>query len=640
MKILTDLLSSSKFTFRQKILFVAVSGMIIASIVYTVSAVRSEQRIMRDEFVKRAEVVTRLASHIGELPLISKNPELISKAISSIKSIQEISVVAFYDNTKQLLVKEGFIDLPPMRFDESQKMSIYEAKDFFDLSTPVYTLTPDEDLDMFQDSESEGTIKETVGWVRICFSKTFMKEAQQDIIHKGLIIAIAFTLGSILLFYKLFTVAAKPLSTLSDAVKSISKGTYPEIPITSSDEIGTLTSEFNRMSYTIREREDMLVNQARLSSFIADIGMELTESQTIETVLQRCTGMMVQRLHATVARIWICRKEDDPLELMACSGINSQADNQETSIPVDQYEAGNIARKRSPDFINDIESLNREGRKWIKNHGIISYAGYPLIVEKRLIGVIEMFAAKPISENVLKTLDSAASGIALGMQHKLAEEQIKASLHEKEVLLREIHHRVKNNMQIISSLINLQSQQVGDEKYVEMFNDSRNRIRSMALVHEKLYHSDDLSNISFKDYVQSLVNDLLTFYETHAGQISIETDLEDIQLSIDVAIPCGLIINELVTNSFKHAFPEHRKGMIFIQFSKSDQGGEDGFTLIVRDNGAGIPEHLDIRKTKSLGLQLVTSLAEHQLRGSIQVDSNNGTEFRMQFNGPIYKKRI
>ncbi len=640
MKIITDLLSSARFSFRQKIVLIAVSGIIIASIVYTVSAVRSEQRIMRDEFVKRAEVVTRLASQIGELPLISKNPELISKAISSLKSIQEISVIAFYDDAKQLLVKEGAFELPPMRFTGSSKMSIYEENDFFDLAAPVFTLSSGEDIDMFRDTEEVGAVRETVGWVRICFSKAFMKEAQRDIIHKGIIIAIAFTLGSIILFYKLFTVTAKPLAILSDAAKSISKGTYPEIPITSGDEIGTLTSEFNRMSSTIREREDMLVNQARLSSFIADIGMELTESETLEIVLQRCTGMMIQRLQATVARIWIYRTEEKSLELMAGSGIYSLSENQETGIPTDQFEAGKIAREQSPYLINEGNSLIREGRQWITEHGIVSYAGYPLIVEKRLIGVIEMFATKPISDNVLKTLDSVASGIALGMQHKLAELKIKASLHEKEVLLREIHHRVKNNMQIISSLINLQAQQIGDDQYVEMFNDSRNRIRSMALVHEKLYHSEDLSNISFRDYAQSLINDLFAFYETHSGQISIEADLEDIRLSIDVAIPCGLIINELVTNSFKHAFPGSRKGTIFIQFSRANLEEEEGFTLTVRDNGAGIPENLDIRNTKSLGLQLVTSLAEHQLRGTIEVTNDNGTEFRIQFKGPIYKQRI
>ncbi len=213
---------------------------------------------------------------------------------------------------------------------------------------------------------------------------------------------------------------------------------------------------------------------------------------------------------------------------------------------------------------------------------------------------------------------------------KRVEEEIKKSLKEKEVLLREIHHRVKNNMQIISSLLTLQSQYLKDKKDADIFIDSQNRIESMSLVHEKLYQSRDLAKIDFKEYVEDMTSGLFQSYGVDAGNISLNIDVENIELAIDHAIPCGLIINELVTNSLKYAFPEGRKGEIKISLRSS---GENVIELVVGDNGIGIPKDLDFRKTESLGLHLVTILAESQLHGEIKLDRSNGTEFQIKFRG-------
>lgn len=224
---------------------------------------------------------------------------------------------------------------------------------------------------------------------------------------------------------------------------------------------------------------------------------------------------------------------------------------------------------------------------------------------------------------------------------KIAEEKIMTSLREKEVLLKEIHHRVKNNMQVISSLLNLQARQIRDKKYIELFNESRNRIASMALVHEKLYNSKDLANVDFKDYIHSLVNGLFTFYGISANKVLLKMSIENISLSIDTAIPCGLIINELVSNSLKYAFPEEKKGELQIVLDKA--GTDDNnivYGLIISDNGIGIHDGIDIRKTKSLGLQLVTNLAEHQLQGDIQLHRSGGTSFCIRFRELRYKSRM
>ncbi len=212
-------------------------------------------------------------------------------------------------------------------------------------------------------------------------------------------------------------------------------------------------------------------------------------------------------------------------------------------------------------------------------------------------------------------------------ERKKAEEQINASLHEKVVLLREIHHRVKNNLQVISSLLNLQSGYIEDKKSLEIFRESQNRVKSMALIHEKLYHSKELNKIEFSEYIKSLTKDLFNSYNIDDDRIILKSDFEGIYFEIDTAILCGLIINELVSNSLKHAFPNGKKGEVFIGINKIQ---DNKYVLILKDNGIGFPPNLDFRKTESLGLQLVTTLTE-QLGGVIELCKNGFTEFRIVF---------
>lgn len=214
-----------------------------------------------------------------------------------------------------------------------------------------------------------------------------------------------------------------------------------------------------------------------------------------------------------------------------------------------------------------------------------------------------------------------------------ATARTKASLKEKEVLLREIHHRVKNNMQVISSLLRLQSSNVKDEQQIEMLKESQNRIKAMALIHEKLYRSKDLANIDFNDYIKNLVNDLFISYKVNTGKIVLKMNIDTVSFGIDTAIPCGLIVNELVSNSLKYAFPEGEEGEIKVSLHRITDLKSKMFELTVSDNGVGIPEDLDIRKTESLGLRLITNLAERQLQGKVKLNRNKGTEFRIKFKG-------
>jgi PAS domain S-box-containing protein len=217
-----------------------------------------------------------------------------------------------------------------------------------------------------------------------------------------------------------------------------------------------------------------------------------------------------------------------------------------------------------------------------------------------------------------------------------SEKAAQASLQEKEVMLREIHHRVKNNMQVISSLFNLQAGKTLNPEYREILKEGQTRIRAMSLVHEKLYQSRDLSKIDLAGYIQSLAAHLFHVYLTDSNRIRLETDFEEIPLlDINSAVPCGLILNELISNSLKHAFPEGRKGLIRIGLKR---GPDDRIILRVADDGIGFPKDFDFRQLESLGLQ-IAKLLVGQLDGTIELDRENGTAFTVTFRELKYTPR-
>jgi PAS domain S-box-containing protein len=227
-------------------------------------------------------------------------------------------------------------------------------------------------------------------------------------------------------------------------------------------------------------------------------------------------------------------------------------------------------------------------------------------------------------------------------QGKLAEKRILASLEEKEVLLQEIHHRVKNNLQVISSLLDLQVDYIHHKQPQEVFNEIKNRIKSIALVHEKLYLSKDLSRVDFHDYLTTLIDNLFRSYSVSPAQIAVKLQVEDVSLGIDTAIPCGLIVNELITNALKYAFPDERTGELQVTLRRAGENvrGEGEYELTVKDDGVGIPQGMDLKDTNTLGLNLVTTLVEHQLRGSIDLKREGGTKFCIRFKELRYKRRI
>lgn len=271
-------------------------------------------------------------------------------------------------------------------------------------------------------------------------------------------------------------------------------------------------------------------------------------------------------------------------------------------------------------------------------HSVAGYFVHPVITrtgEERYIAWRDIV----LRDDDGKVIGTLSSGEDITEKLQIEEEkeklyqQLKDSLQEKSLLLAEIHHRVKNNLQIISSLLSLQAEQITDPRFQEIFQESQNRIRSMALVHEKLYESENFSSINFSDYILDLTSFLFQTYSKNLFDVELFTDIEPISVGIDLAVPCGLIINELVSNALKHAFPASFKppGKIWVSLKQVEPGY---YALSVKDNGVGLPDQIDVERSQSLGLKLVYVLAKGQLEGDVEISREQGTCFVIRFKAP------
>jgi two-component sensor histidine kinase len=264
--------------------------------------------------------------------------------------------------------------------------------------------------------------------------------------------------------------------------------------------------------------------------------------------------------------------------------------------------------------------------------------GVPLKTESAKIGVLAVQTYRTearIGEEEKALLLFLSSQVAMAIERVRGRERIQTSLREKEALLREIHHRVKNNMQIISSLFNLQAGVITDPAALEGIRECQSRIRSMSLVHEKLYQSGNLAQIQFADYIQSLAVHLFHFWQVGADRIKLETDLDPVVLDINTAIPAGLIVNEMISNALEHAFPHGRRGTVRVELHSQ---GAEAHEISVRDDGVGLPEGFDTAAQETLGLQLIHMLAG-QLDGTVRIVRQGGTRFTVTFKEPRLRPR-
>jgi two-component sensor histidine kinase len=244
----------------------------------------------------------------------------------------------------------------------------------------------------------------------------------------------------------------------------------------------------------------------------------------------------------------------------------------------------------------------------------------PLILKSKVAVFVDLFR---------KTRALATMNRAMEVEIEERLKQLKTSLHEKDILLKEVHHRVKNNLQVISSLIDLQAERLTDPATRTLFRDTRDRVRSMALVHEKLYQSADLAHTELGAYIRNVMKELFLAHGEVSSKVNLQLELEPVFLPVDMAIPCGLILNELATNSLKHAFAGREQGTIEIKLTTV--GNE--VHLVFRDDGWGLPAGLNLQAAESLGLRLIRMLSK-QLRGDVIPYTGEGTRFELRFQIP------
>ena len=378
----------------------------------------------------------------------------------------------------------------------------------------------------------------------------------------------------------------RPVQQMAAAIERIAAGNLGEsVPVLSHDEMGELAHSFNRMS---REMATTTVSVDFLDNILNNMRDVL--------IVTNADGSVRRVNRAALALL--SYQEGDVIGRSA-SRLFAEGSG-------GMFTAGSVIDQTRAGGMDACEV------------GMVPSDGEPIPV---------LVSVAPFRDRA-----GAAAGFIITAaditERKRAETRLQQSLEEKEILLKEIHHRVKNNLQIISSLLNLQASKIADPEILSLFGDSRNRVQSMALLHEKLYQSNDLARIDFRDYLQSLAMTLYQSYlhDTHSIVIDVEVD-EGIRLGIDQAIPCGLIVNELLSNSLKHAFPDGQ-GRVAVRFRRlARTTGRPAHRLVVEDDGAGLPADVDLRRAQSLGLKLVTILAQ-QLHATVTTTEVSGGERR------------
>ncbi|MFH0728752.1 MAG: histidine kinase dimerization/phosphoacceptor domain -containing protein [Pseudomonadota bacterium] len=374
------------------------------------------------------------------------------------------------------------------------------------------------------------------------------------------------------------------------------------IQITGDDEFVELSEAFNAMS-------------AKLSALYHDLKVEIEDRKLAEAALRQSREDLDRAQEVGQIGSW---RLDIRKNVLTWSDENYRIFGVEIGTPL-TYES----------FMG---AVHPDDRQYVDTQWQAGLRGEPYDIEHRLVVGGQV---KWVREKAYLELDGA--GIVLGgfgitqdlTQQKQAEEQIRASLMEKEAMLREIHHRVKNNLQVISSLVSLQADTLTDDRIREEFNTVCDRIRSMAMIHEKLYQTENLARLNFAEYAASLLQYLWNVYDVLAEKVRLNLELSPVALSIEKAIPCGLILNELASNVLKHAFPHNSGGEVTVGLDYDTITGTAH--LRVSDNGVGLPAGQDWRQSISLGLRLVEILAG-QLCGTVETGTGPGTEFRITFS--------
>jgi two-component sensor histidine kinase/methyl-accepting chemotaxis protein len=516
------------------------------------------------------------------------------------------------------------------------------------------------------------------GWIHIGLSTESYNKAANEMIIRAILLALATTLLSFFATYLFTKKLTKPISDLAIMTKRIESGDLSaRVSIRSKDELGLLADSFNKMTDAVSKSRENLENKVQertteLAKTNEQLTVEIEERKKTEYILNQYTvklqtleeiykGIISSKSPVEIFKNSAQKIYDNIVNFSRSSAAIFDFSNGSAILYAFTFEANQVLETEENFLLSHFSSIEKlqevdyfveeslpakkhksQMENLVFNKGVNSYICVGLKFQGQLIGELN-FAftdSGKIEKSTIDTILEISNQVAVAIVQLSLEEKLKQhaddlqnSLKEKEVLLKEIHHRVKNNLQIITSLLYLQSLKIDDNETQSIFKDSQNRVKSLALVHEKLYQSKDLARIDFSDYLKNLTNFIFTTYKTNIANLNIEYDLDEVYLSVEISVPLGLIINELLSNSLKYAFAglefdESNQHKITLSLKNLTNGN---YLLSVSDNGKGLPDHFNIEETESLGLKLVTSLVQ-QIDAKLEIHSKNNTEFNITFS--------
>jgi PAS domain S-box-containing protein len=466
------------------------------------------------------------------------------------------------------------------------------------------------------------------GWIHIGLSLKKYHENIQSIYVRTIVISISCIFFGFLVSVGFGRRLSRPIRELDESTRRIAMGDLSSrAHVTTGDELERLANSFNDMTGAWEITRSELL-QSR--EFTANIVTSLNDM----LVVINGDGSIRMINHATARLSGYAETELINQSLfLICDAADMRSKWDHILKYGTDHKIETTFRAKSGLLIPVLFSATVLSRDDRADHGLVCVAVD--ITQRKQYEEELQSAHDELEERVeARTAELAQTNTSLLyeiQENDRAREQILSSLREKEVLLKEIHHRVKNNLQVISSLLNLQASSITDPQALEAFVESQQRVKSMAMIHEKLYQSKDLAHIEFADYVRNLASSLFRSYGTGGHSVRLEVEAENIYLDVETAIPCGLIINELISNSLKYAFPDARDGIVSVRISTE----QDQMRLSIGDNGVGLPADFTFEKADSLGLRLVKILTK-QLHGTLELTNGIGAKF--QFTIPTREK--
>jgi len=479
---------------------------------------------------------------------------------------------------------------------------------------------------------------------RVALEKTI-----RSIKSKGIILSILTVCVAVITVLVAVRHLVLPLRSLIEATDRVAEGDLSiQCPVTTGDEVGSLTASFNSMVAQLRMAQnkqqkysksleseiehrttELDLKRDELEDTLTLLKTEVERRQIISSTLKNSQQQYFDTLEASMAGIFIID-----------NGIFSYANTSFAEMV--QYSQEDLVGLRPLDFIIDGDRQLVEGnaRRRAKGEAVLPYTVKWIrkdgsIFDGEVWAMVNTWQNNPI---MVVTVTDVTDIKRKERRIKVQDEELKKSLDEKEVLLKEIYHRTKNNMLVIIALLDLQTQGVKDAGVRAIFFETESRIRAMALIHEKLYQSQDLSNIDLGEYLYEVAESLIKNMVVGERIRLLSSSIDPVSITIDFAVPLGLVVNEIVTNAIKHGFPDSRQGSVCLGLA-NDRKGE--IVLTVGDDGVGLPEEIDIHKETSFGMQIIIkSLVKLQLKGTVSVDRKHGTLYRITFPEPATEKRI